>query len=478
MNEVNMHTPKRSLLRLVAAALTLAVGLPLVTPAAVTATPPSSSKAVSVPVVYYKLPNGLKIVISEDHVAPVVMVAVYYNIGFRVEPKGRTGFAHLFEHMMFQGSGNVKKFEHAKLVEANGGSLNGSTRLDHTNYYQTLPSNRVELGLWLESDRMRSLDVSAENLKNQQNVVSEEVRVNVLNQPYALFEWLDLWMNANQNWFNAHNFYGDLTEIAAATLGDVRTFFKSYYAPNNAVLAVVGDVNTEDVKKMVEKHFGSIPAANVPAKPDVSEPAQTKEKRLAQTDKLANLPALAIGYHLPDQKSPDFAPMVMLNLILQGDDSSRLFQRLVKEKEMTLDLTGGVNLGLGNEFDYDGPMLLTTRATYKPGYKADAIVAEMDAVISDMVAKGVTAKELADAKVSFRSSYYDQLESGFGKANLLASFALFRDDPSLINTALEAFENVTAAQIKAAAEKYLVASNRTIIDRVPVSTGSGSDGMQ
>jgi len=233
------------------------------------------------------------------------------------------------------------------------------------------------------------------------------------------------------------------------------------------VLTVVGDVNTEEVKKMIEKHFASIPKANVPAKPDVTEPAQAKEKRLAQTDKLAKLPALAIGYHLPDQKSPDFAPMVMLNLILQGDDSSRLYQRLVKEKEMTLDLTGGVNLGLGNEFDYDGPMLLTTRTTYKPGVKADAVLIELDAVIADLVAKGVTAKELADAKVRFRSNYYDQLESGFGKANLLASFALFRDDPGLINTSLQSFESVTAAQVKAAAAKYLVASNRTIIDRVP-----------
>ena len=368
---------------------------------------------------------------------------------------------------MFQGSENVKKFEHAKFVEANGGSLNGSTRLDHTNYYQTLPSNRVEMGLWLESDRMRSLDVTAENLKNQQNVVSEEVRVNVLNQPYAMFEWLDLWINANQNWYNAHNFYGDLTELEAATLEDVRSFFKSYYAPNNAVLTVVGDVNTDEVKKMIEKHFAGIPTANVPAKPDVSEPAQAKEKRLAQTDKLAKLPALAVGYHMPDQKSADYAPMVLLNLILQGDDSSRLYQRLIKEKEMTLDLNGGVNLFLGNEFDYDGPMLLTTRTTYKPGIKADAVIAELDAVVADIVAKGVTAKELADAKVRFRSSYYDQLESGFGKANLLASFALFRDEPALINTSLQSFENVTAAQVKAAAAKYLVASNRTIIDRVP-----------
>ena len=453
------------LAKLNAALIAIALGVASITPTMARAVAPS--KTVNVPLVYYKLPNGLKVVISEDHIAPVVTVAVYYNIGFRVEPKGRTGFAHLFEHMMFQGSENVKKFEHAKFVEANGGSLNGSTRLDHTNYFETLPSNRVEMGLWLESDRMRSLDVTAENLKNQQNVVSEEVRVNVLNQPYALFDWLDLWINANQNWFNAHNFYGDLTELEAATLEDVRSFFKSYYAPNNAVLVVVGDVNTEEVKKMIEKHFGSIPTASVPAKPDVNEPAQTKEKRLGQTDKLAKLPALAIGYHLPDQKSPDFAPMVLLNLILQGDDSSRLYQRLIKEKEMTLDLSGGVNAGLGNEFDYDGPMLLTTRTTYKPGIKADAVIAEIDTVIAELTAKGVTAKELADAKVRFRSSYYDQLESGFGKANLLASFALFRDDPNLINTSLQAFENVTAAQVKAAAAKYLVASNRTIIDRVP-----------
>src|SRR6266550_5983606 len=184
-------------------------------------------KSVNVPVEYYRLPNGLKVVISEAHTAPTVTVAVYYGIGFRVEPKGQTGFAHLFEHMMFQGSEHVKKFEHAKIVEANGGNLNGSTRLDYTNYYETLPAEGLETALWLESDRMRSLDVSAENLKNQQNVVSEEVRSAVLNQPYALFEWLDLWQNANQNWLNAHNFYGDLRDIEAAKIANVRDFFKT-----------------------------------------------------------------------------------------------------------------------------------------------------------------------------------------------------------------------------------------------------------
>ena len=424
------------------------------------------AKPVNVPVVYYKLPNGLKVVISEDHIAPVVSVAVYYNVGFRLEPKGRTGFAHLFEHMMFQGSANVKKFEHAKYVEANGGSLNGHTDFDYTNYYQTLPSNRVEMALWLESDRMRSLDISEENLKNQQNVVSEEVRVNVLNQPYALFEWIELWKNAFTNWNNSHNGYGELDEINAATIEDVRNFFKTYYAPNNAVVTIVGDVDVAEVKKMVEKHFGGIPSQTMPAKVDLTEPAQTKEKRVSQTDKLANLPALATGYHLPAQNAPDFPAMALLVQIMQGDDSSRWYQRLVKEKELTLDLSGGLNY-FGNEFDYTGPMIMTTRTTYKPGHTADEVLKEMDAVTAEVASKGITEKELADAKVRFRSNFYSQLEGSQAKAHLLSVLALFRDKPDSINTLLAPFEAVTAAQVKAAAAKYLVASNRTVIDRVP-----------
>jgi predicted Zn-dependent peptidase len=426
----------------------------------------SHAKPLNIPVVYYKLPNGLKVVISEDHIAPVVTVAVYYNVGFRLEPKGRTGFAHLFEHMMFQGSANVKKFEHAKYVEANGGSLNGHTDFDYTNYYQTMPSNRVELGLWLESDRMRSLDISEENLKNQQNVVSEEVRVNVLNQPYQFFEWISLWENAFTNWNNSHNGYGELSEISAATIEDVRSFFKTYYAPNNAVLTVVGDVDAAEVKKMVEKHFAAIPSQPMPPRADLTEPPQTKEKRVSQTDKLANLPALATGYHIPAQNSPDFPAMAMLVQILQGGESSRWYQRLVKEKELTLDLSGGLNY-FGNEFDYTGPMIMTTRTTYKPGHTADEVVKEMDAVIAEVTSKGVTDKELADAKVRYRSNLYDQLESGQGKAHILSALALFRDDPQQINSLLTPFENVTAAQVKAAAAKYLVATNRTVIDRVP-----------
>src|SRR5438067_9107911 len=427
----------------------------------------ASAKTVNLPVVYYRLPNGLKVVLSESHSSPTVTVAVYYGVGFRVEPKGQTGFAHLFEHMMFQGSEHVKKFEHAKIVEANGGNLNGSTRLDYTNYFETLPAEGLETALWLESDRMRSLDVSAENLKNQQNVVSEEVRANVLNQPYGLFEWLDMWENANQNWLNAHNFYGDLHDIEAAKIEDVRQFFKTYYAPNNAVLTIVGDVDPAAVRPMIEKYFGDIPLQSVPERPDVSEPKQAKEKRLTQTDKLANVPAFALAYHIADHDSPDFAPTVLLNLILQGDDSSRLFQRLVKEKAISLDWAGGINFELGNEFDYDGPMLMVSRSTYKPGHTGDEILKEVDAMIREVQEHGVTAKELADAKVRFRSNFYDEIESTQGRANLLASFALFHDDPARINGVVKQFETVTAAQVQEVAKKVLVPTNRTAIDRVP-----------
>src|SRR6266566_6212623 len=263
----------------------------------------ADSTRFSVPVVYRKLPNGLRVVVSEDHSAPVVTVEVMYRIGFRIEPRNRTGFAHLFEHMMFQGSGHVGKFEHVSTVNENGGILNGSTRFDHTNYFEVLPSNALELALWLESDRMRSLKITPENLKNQQNVVSEEVRVNVLNQPYGGFEWLDLNEKANTNWYNAHNFYGDLSEIEAATLDDVKKFFDTYYAPNNAVLVVAGDAKPDEVVTLAQKYFGGIPSRPLPPPPDISEPAQTDEKTFTETDKLARTPALAFGYHLPPRLS-------------------------------------------------------------------------------------------------------------------------------------------------------------------------------
>ena len=266
------------------------------------AEPPASELKVLVE--YYKLPNGLRVVLSQDHTAPTVCVAVYYRIGFRIEPKDRTGFAHLFEHMMFQGSQNLGKMEFIKLVQQNGGVLNGSTRFDFTNYFEILPSNKLETALWAEADRMNGLAVTEDNLKNQQGVVGNEVKVNVINRPYGGFPWLDMPQYANTNWYNAHNFYGDLKDIDAATLTDVQAFFKTYYAPNNAALAIVGDFDVVQARQWVEKYFGRIKASDLPAQPDLSEPKQTKEKNASRVDLLAKRPGIAIAYHLPERNTP------------------------------------------------------------------------------------------------------------------------------------------------------------------------------
>jgi predicted Zn-dependent peptidase len=447
---------------------TLAIGAP--------SAQTGAAASYQVPVVYRKLPNGLRVVVSETHASPIVVVEVMYRIGFRIEPKNRTGFAHLFEHLMFQGSEHVGKFEHVRIVNENGGILNGSTRFDHTNYFEVMPSNALELGMWLEADRMRSLKVTPENLKNQQNVVSEEVRVNVLNQPYAAFEWLGLPQKANTNWYNAHNFYGDLSEIEAATVEDAKKFFDTYYTPNNAVLVVTGDTTIDEVMRLAEKHFGSIPQHPLPPAPDISEPPQTAEKTFTESDKLARTPAVAFGYHLPERMTPDFFALSLLDPLLVGDESSKLYQTLIKDKQIAAGVSGGFNYGLGNNFDYNGPMLYTFRVDYRPDLKGADVLKVVDEVVSGIQQKGITDEELRQAKVNMRSSLFETLESqgGFGRADLLAAFALYDDDPNRINTVFAQLEKVTAADVQAAAKKWLVPANRTSIDRVPEKkTGGG-----
>lgn len=432
---------------------------------------PASSSGFSVPVAYRKLPNGLRVVVSENHAAPVILVEVMYRIGFRIEPKDRTGFAHLFEHLMFQGSEHVGKFEHVRIVNENGGVLNGSTRFDHTNYFEVMPSNTLELALYLEADRMRSLKLTPENLKNQQDVVSEEVRVNVLNQPYAAFEWLGLPQKANTNWYNAHNFYGDLHDIQAATLEDVKKFFDTYYAPNNAVLVVAGDASVDEVMKLAEKHFGAIPQRPLPPRPDIAEPPQTAEKSYVEKDKLARTPAIAFAYHLPERMTRDFFALSLLDPLLVGDESSKLYQALAKENQIASTVGGGFNYGLGNNFDYNGPMLYTFRVDYRPDMTGADVMKVVDKVINSVQEHGISDDELGEAKINFRSQFLEDLEGGgapgFGRANLLAALALYDDNPQKINSILSDLDKVTAAEVRAAARKYLVASNRTVIDRVP-----------
>jgi zinc protease len=428
-------------------------------------------EAFNVPVDYYKLKNGLKVVLSEDKTSPTVVVTVYYNIGFRIEPKDRTGFAHLFEHLMFQGSQNMGKMEFVRLVQQNGGVFNGSTRFDFTNYFEIVPSNKLETLLWADADRMRGLNITEENLTNQKGVVSNEVKVNVLNTPYGGFPWLDMPQYANVNWYNAHNFYGDLKDIEAATLKDAKDFFDTYYAPNNAVLVVVGDFENKQARDWIEKYFGGIPAAKKQPQPDLAEPRQEKEKRATKTDPLAKRPALAFAYHMPERNTPEYYAMGLLDqLLVQGDDSL-LYQELVQKRGMTGGISGGINPGLGNMFNYNGPMLWTVSLFHDNNVKADDIMGAADSVIEQVRTKPIDQKTMERALVKLRSSFYDSLGDlfGFGRADLLASFALFDDDPSRINHVEAEFRKLTPELVQKTAREYLRPTNRTVLTIVPGS---------
>lgn len=425
----------------------------------------------TMPVEYHKLPNGLKVVLSTDSSSPTVVIAVYYNIGFRIEPKDRTGFAHLFEHMMFQGSNNLGKMEFIQLVQRNGGVLNGSTRFDFTNYFEILPSHKLETALWAEADRMRGLAITQENLTNQQGVVKNEVKVNVINQPYGGFPWLDMPQYANTNWYNAHNFYGDLEHLDAATLEDVQAFFKTYYAPNNAALVVVGDFNPKEALALIQKHFSAIPSAPQPAKPDLSEPRQDKEKRFTKKDTLAFRPGLGFAYHVPERNTPEYYAMGLLDQILVQGDDSRLHQILVKKKGYTAGVGGGLNYLLGNMYNYNGPMLWMASLFHDNTVKPDEIMAAVDEAIEEVRTKPVDRATLDRTMVKLRSSFYNNLGGifGFGRADLLACFALFDDNPGRINTIEDGFRKVTPELILKTAQEYLRPTNRTVLMIEPKS---------
>ncbi len=442
------------------------------TPPAATTTMTSSPRAASlnVPVEYHKLDNGLKVVLSPDHTAPTATVAVYYGIGFRVEPRDRTGFAHLFEHLMFQGSQNLGKMEFVRLIQANGGVLNGSTRFDFTNYFEIVPSNTLETMLWAEADRMRGLALTPENLKNQQEVVKNEVRVNVLNQPYGGFPWLDLPQYANTNWYNAHNFYGDLTDLDAATIEDASTFFKTYYAPNNAAIAITGDFDSTQVLEWVRRYFGPITAQAQPPKADLTEPRQTAERRQTKVDEKATRPALALGWHAPPADTPEYYAMGIIDQILASGNDSWLYQDLVQKRGVTGDVTSSMN-ALGNMFNINGPTLYMTWMFHDKEKSADDIIRAIDENITRLQTQPVDAETLERARVKMRSSLYDEIEGlyGFGRADLLASFALFYDDPQRINRIEEQFAKVTPELIQRTAQEYLRPTNRTVLLVTPRS---------
>ena len=426
---------------------------------AVAAVPPQSKISDTV------LPNGLRVLIIEDHVAPVFSIAVNYNVGSRNERQGRTGFAHLFEHMMFKGSENVGQNEHPYLMFMNGGSMNGTTNKDRTVYYETLPSNQVELALFLEADRMKSLAITKENLDNQINAVQEERRSGVDNQPYGKVGDM-LPELAYKNVAYGHSVIGSMADLSAATVQDVADFFKMYYAPNNAVIGIVGDVDTKTTLEKVKQYFGAIPRQPNPPAVDKAEPPQTEEHRANVDDALARLPRLDMAYHVPASSSPDYDALTVLTTILSSGRSSRFYESIVRQQQ----LATSVNAFVG---ETRGPGLLTIIATPTPGKSVADVEAAIDAEF-DKVKNGAIADwELEKARVAARRNYVASQGSSLQRAIVMSQNAMFYNDPDLLSKRQQRIEKVTAADVQRVAKQYLVKTNRTVIVTTPKTAGRG-----
>ena len=397
----------------------------------------------------------------------MVAIAVYYDVGWRSEPEGRTGFAHLFEHLMFQGSASLEKMEHAHYVMSSGGTLNGSTRLDYTNYFEVLPSNALERGLFLEADRMRSPRVTEENLANQIAVVKEEIKVNVLNQPYGGFPWLLLPPLLFDTFPNAHNGYGGFEDLDNATVEDASEFFKRYYAPGNAVLAVGGDVDPDETLALIEKHFADIPRRKTPLRPSFSEPGLTSEKRGEVVDANAPTPAVALGWRVPDPLGDmdAYLPFVVLADILVRGDASRLRQRLVHDEHLVTDISAAVSL-LEDPFDVRDPTMFIVTAFHGSEVASDDVVTAIDEELGRIVRAGLDDGELSRIQARIAASLLTRLDFILGRTLAMASLEQQRQDPALVAELPALLGSVTAEQVVAAAAT-LQPDRRARLDLLP-----------
>ena len=424
------------------------------------------------PVSVKKLDNGLTVIVSEDHSSPTVGVSVVYHVGMRLEPKNRTGFAHLFEHLMFQGTPNAPKGVFDKTITGGGGNNNGSTRADFTNYIETAPVSALDAILWLEADRMKTLDFNETTLKNQQDVVKEEIRVNVKNQPYGGFMWIDIGQHAFQKWENNHDGYGSFKDLEGASLEDVRNFHRDYYGPNNAVLSIAGDVTPAQGYALAKKYFGDIAKRPTPKAGDFSEPLNTQEKRIEQSDALAQVPAIAAAWKMPVRGSRDQAPMAVLGELLAGGDASLFYQGIVKGRELALNVDA--LYGLTSPWEYDGPTLYTVFFVYKPTTNADAMLAAMDEEIAKVVKNGVDEATLKRVKTRMLADWNNGLESFMGRADRLAKLQTLWGDANVVNKIPSWIDGVTSADVQRAAKTYLTRENRTVIDRKPVAKAAAA----
>jgi predicted Zn-dependent peptidase len=420
---------------------------------------PQGDKSFDIDFKEFKLKNGLRVLLAEDHRAPTYSITVTYNVGSRDERPGRTGFAHLFEHMLFQGSENVGKGEHFILVQNNGGSANGTTNIDRTNYFETLPANQLELGIFLEADRMRAPAITQANFDNQRLTVQEERRQSYDNRPYGkTYEAvIDL---AYDNFPYKHSTIGSMEDLNAATVHDAEAFFRTYYAPNNAVLSMVGDFKTDVALGLIKKYFEAIPPQAPPAAPDMSEPEQKGERRKVIEDGFAQTPRLDMVYKIPPGNTPDWYALDILGHVLSSGVSARLYQKLVKEKEIALSVYADAS-------EQRGPSLFWFSIMARP----TSDLAELEKLLYEEIARlqtaGVTDGELKKVRMQLRRERAQRLYSSRSRANSLGHFAVYYNDPALINSIWRRYEGVTRADLQRVARVYLKDSNRTVVTTMP-----------
>ena len=423
--------------------------------------------ATKYPVERFTLGNGLRVVLSPDRSAPVVGVAVVYDVGIRSEPEGRTGFAHLFEHLMFQGSENLEKLAHFRHVQGAGGSFNGSTHLDYTDYYEVLPSGGLERALFLEADRMRGPRLTEETLRNQVDVVKEEIRVNVLNRPYGGFPWLKLPPVMFGTFANAHDGYGSFEDLESATVEDAQGFFDRYYACGNAVLSVAGDFDVAEATAMIERHFGDVPARPAPALPDFDEPALTSERRESYTDRIAPLPAVAGAWRVPDPIGAfdAYLPFVVLAEVLTDGDASRLVERLV-QRDRTATTLGGYLGFMGDEYLVRNPTALLLQAHLPPGGDADKVLRTIDEELDRLASDGLKPGELDRTRARMATRLLNGTDDVLGRAQPMAVLELQRGRPGLLNDLPKLISEVREEQIAAAAAT-LRPESRASVEVIP-----------
>ncbi len=423
-----------------------------------------------------KLDNGLRVIISEDHYAPVYAICVAYKVGSKDEHPGRTGFAHLFEHMMFKGSENVGVGELDFLIDTNGGNSNGTTNTDRTSYYEVLPKNQLDLGLFLEADRMHALVITKENLENQRQAVKEERRQSNDNQAYGqTSEKLEELIY--DNFAYHHPVIGSMADLDAASVDDVKQFFKIYYAPNNAVLALVGDLDTKETLAKVKKYFGGIPRQEAAKPADLTEAPKTAERRAALADPLARLTRIDIAYRIPASGDPDARALGIAASILGGGgggggrggggggNNSRLYRKLVEEKEIAAQVSCSTDRRAG-------PGMFHISATLRAGktpQEAEGLIAEE---IAKLHAEPVTDKELQRVRISLRRSAENRI-TALSRAQALADAAAVYDDPNRVNTEIDAQLAITAADIQKAAKADLVKANSVVVVTTPAAGGGG-----